>query len=407
MPNHENRDDIGLLDRFFYLDPWDRFKWMRDNAPVYWDPTADGGLWGVTRYEDIMAIAKDPDTFCSGKSSRPERDSWIPSMITLDEPMHKRRRSIVNRGFTPRRVQDQESKLRALTVQLIDDVIERGECDFVRDIARWIPMVAIGDMLGVEPEDREQLLEWSDWMLGGGEIAEVMDDEERREKQRTYSQGYFEYQARVIADRKVNPRDDLVSLLVSGEVDGESLNDEEILQESLLILIGGDETTRHVMTGGLEQLMLHPDQKRKLADDPSKIEVAVEEMLRWVSPIVNMNRTLTRDTELHGEKLSEGDRVLLLYPAGNRDERAFENPDDFDIERWPNRHVAFGGYGVHHCLGASLARLELKILFEEVLSRMPDIHFASEEPLKRRPNNFITGIEEFPVKFRPGKRSGN
>ena len=205
----------------------------------------------------------------------------------------------------------------------------------------------------------------------------------------------------------MTPRDDLVSLLVSGEVDGESLNDDEILQESLLILIGGDETTRHVMTGGLEQLMLHPDQKRKLADDPSKIEVAVEEMLRWVSPIVNMNRTLTRDTELHGEKLSEGDRVLLLYPAGNRDERAFENPDDFDIERWPNRHVAFGGYGVHHCLGASLARLELKILFEEVLSRMPDIHFASEEPLKRRPNNFITGIEEFPVKFSPGKRSGN
>lgn len=405
MPNHEHRDDIGLLDRFFYLDPWDRFKWMRDETPVYWDPSADGGLWGVTRYDDIMAIAKDPETFCSGKSSRPERDSWIPSMINLDEPLHKRRRSIVNRGFTPRRVRDQEAKLRALTISLIDDVIERGECDFVLDIARWIPMVAIGDMLGVEPEDRAQLLEWSDWMLGGGELADLMDDEERREKQRTYSQGYFEYQAKVIADRRVNPRDDLVTLLTTGEVDGHKLNDEEILQESLLILIGGDETTRHVMSGGLEQLMLHPDQQRKLRDDPSKIEVAVEEMIRWVSPIVNMNRTLTRDTELHGEKLSEGDRVLLLYPSGNRDERAFENPNAFDVERWPNRHVAFGGYGVHHCLGASLARLELKILFEEVLSRMPDIHFASEEPLKRRPNNFITGIEEFPVRFTPGKRS--
>lgn len=405
MPNHEHRDDIGLLDRFFYLDPWDRFQWMRDNAPVYWDPSADGGLWGVTRYDDIMSIAKDPDTFCSGKSSRPERDSWIPSMINLDEPLHKRRRSIVNRGFTPRRVKDQEEKLRALTVSLIDDVIEKGECDFVRDIARWIPMVAIGDMLGVEPEDRAQLLEWSDWMLGGGELADLMDDEERREKQRTFSQGYFEYQAKVIADRRVNPRDDLVTLLTTGEVDGHRLNDEEILQESLLILIGGDETTRHVMSGGLEQLMLHPDQKRKLIDDPSKIVVAVEEMIRWVSPIVNMNRTLTRDTELHGEQLREGDRVLLLYPSGNRDERAFEDPTAFDVERWPNRHVAFGGYGVHHCLGASLARLELKILFEEVLSRMPDIHFASEEPLKRRPNNFITGIEEFPVKFTPGKRS--
>jgi len=405
MPDHENRDDIGLLDRFFYLDPWDRYDWMRENAPVYWDPSADGGLWGVTRYEDIMAIAKDPETFCSGKSSRPERDSWIPSMINLDEPLHKRRRSIVNRGFTPRRVQDQEQKLRELTVSLIDDVIERGECDFVRDIARWIPMVAIGDMLGVEPEDREQLLEWSDWMLGGGELADVKDDAERREKQRSYTEGYFTYQAKVIADRRVNPRDDLVTLLTTGEVDGHELNDEEILQESLLILIGGDETTRHVMTGGLEQLMLNPDQKQKLLDDPSKMEIAVEEMLRWVSPIVNMNRTLTRDTEWRGEKLAEGDRLLLLYPAGNRDPRAFDEPNTFDVERWPNRHVAFGGYGVHHCLGASLARLELKILFEEVLTRMPDIHFASEEPLKRRPNNFITGIEEFPVKFTPGKRS--
>ena len=407
MPNHERRDDIGLLDRFFYLDPWERYRWMRDNAPAYWDETADGGLWGVTRYDDIMSIAKNPDVFCSGQSSRPERGSWIPSMINLDEPLHKRRRNIVNRGFTPRRVQDQERKLRELTTQLIDDVIEQGECDFVRDIARWIPMVAIGDMLGVEPEDRAQLLEWSDWMLGGGEIADVMDDEERREKQRSYTQGYFEYQAKVIADRKVNPRDDLVSMLVTGEVDGHSLNDDEILQESLLILIGGDETTRHVMTGGLEQLILHPDQKQKLIDDPSKTVVAVEEMLRFVSPIVNMNRTVTQETELHGEKLAEGDRVLLLYPAGNRDDRIFEDPEGFNLERWPNRHVAFGGYGVHHCLGASLARLELKILFEEVLARMPDIRFASDEPLKRRPNNFITGIEEMPVVFSPGKRIGS
>jgi cytochrome P450 family 142 subfamily A polypeptide 1 len=403
MPNHPVREDIGLLDRFFYLDPWERYRWMRDEAPAYWDPSADGGLWGVTRYDDIMQIAKTPDLFCSGKSSRPERDSWIPSMINLDEPLHKRRRNIVNRGFTPRRVQAQEPKLRALTTQLIDDVIEAGECDFVRDIARWIPMVAIGDMLGVEPEDREQLLEWSDWMLGGGEIAEVMDDAERRAKQRSYTEGYFEYQAKVIEDRKRNPRDDLVSLLVTGEVDGERLNDEEILQASLLILIGGDETTRHVMTGGHEQLILHPDQKQKLMNDSSKLEVAVEEMLRFVSPIVNMNRTLTRDTELHGEKLREGDRVLLLYAAGNRDERVFDDPDAFQVERWPNRHVAFGGYGVHHCLGAALARLELKVLFEEVLHRMPDIHSTTDE-LKRRPNNFITGIEEMPVAFTPGPR---
>lgn len=405
MPNHDTRDDIGLLDRHFYLDPWERFRWMRDHAPVYWDPSADGGLWGVTRYEDVMTIAKSPEIFCSGRSSRPERDSWIPSMINLDEPLHKRRRNVVNRGFTPRRVQDQEAKLRQLTRDLIDAVIERGECDFVAEIARWIPMVAIGDMLGVEPEDRAKLLDWSDALLGGGEIAKIEDDEERRAKQRQFSNEYFAYQAAVIADRRKKPRNDLVSLLVQASIDGDGLSDEELLQESLLILIGGDETTRHVMTGGLEQLIRHPDQRRKLTLDPKKIVVAVEEMIRWVSPIVNMNRTVTRDTELHGERLREGDRVLLLYPAANRDERAFVEPDRFDVERWPNHHVAFGGYGVHHCLGASLARLELKILFEELLPRMPDVRLATDEPLERRPNNFIVGIEKMPIAFTPSRAS--
>jgi len=160
MPHHPTRDDIGLLDRHFYLDPWEQYRWLRDQAPVYWDERADGGLWGLSRYDDIMEVSRTPDLFCSGKSSRPERGSWIPSMINLDDPLHKRRRALVNRGFTPKRIADQEAKLRRLTTELIDSVIERGECDFVRDIARWIPMVAIGDMLGVEPEDREWLLEF-------------------------------------------------------------------------------------------------------------------------------------------------------------------------------------------------------------------------------------------------------
>jgi cytochrome P450 family 142 subfamily A polypeptide 1 len=406
MPNHPIRDDIGLLDRFFYLDPWEQYRWMRDEAPVYWDASADGGLWAVTRYDDIMELSKTADLFCSGKSSRPERGSWIPSMINLDDPLHKRRRALVNRGFTPGRVANQEQKLRALTTRLIDDVIERGECEFVRDIARWIPMVAIGDMLGIETEDHEWILEFSDLILGGGEAASVEDDAARRELQQSQSARYWAYQAGVVEDRRKNPRDDLVSLLVQSSIDGDALETDEILQESLLILIGGDETTRHVMTGGLEQLIANPVECQKLRDDPTKIEIAVEEMIRWVSPIVNMNRTLTRETELHGEKLREGDRVLLLYPAGNRDERAFEAPDTFQVERWPNRHVAFGGYGVHHCLGASLARLELKILFEELLRRMPDVALATEEPLRRRPNNFITGIEEMPIRFTPGAREG-
>ncbi len=406
MPSHPVRSEIALLDRYFYLDPWDHYRWMRDEAPIYWDESADGGLWAVSRYDDIMEISRTPDLFCSGKSSRPERGSWIPSMINLDDPLHKRRRALVNRGFTPKRVSDQEAKLRALTHELIDGVIEQGECDFVRDIARWIPMVAIGDMLGVEPEDREWLLDFSDLILGGGKAAEIEDDDERRVLQQSQSAAYWEYQRKVVEDRRENPRDDLISLLLQSSIDGEGLETEEILQEALLILIGGDETTRHVMVGGLEQLIAHPVQKELLRKDPSKIEVAVEEMIRWVSPIVNMNRTLTQDTELHGEKLREGDRVILLYASGNRDERAFESPDAFDVGRWPNRHVAFGGYGVHHCMGASLARLELRILFESVLERMPDIALASSEPLVRRPNNFITGIEAMPVRFTPGPKRG-
>ncbi len=402
MPNHPTRDDIGLLDRHFYLDPHEAFRWMRDEAPVYWDASADGGLWGVTRYDDVMEISRTPEIFCSGKSSRPERDSWIPSMINLDDPLHKRRRNLVNRGFTPHRIADKEASLRALTTELIDAVSERGECDFVKEIARWIPMVAIGDMLGVEPEDRELLLDWSDWILGGGEMRDVADDAERRAKQQEVVASYFDYTRKVVEDRKANPRDDLMSILVHAEVDGDKLTEEEILQESLLILIGGDETTRHVMTGGLLQLMRHPDQRKALAADPSGIPVAVEEMLRWVSPIVNMNRTLTKDVELHGETLREGDRVLLLYGAANRDERAFPHADRFDATRSPNRHVAFGGFGTHHCLGSSLARLELRILFEELLRRMPDVELESEDALEVRPNNFIVGIEAMPIRFTPG-----
>ncbi|MDD9853928.1 MAG: cytochrome P450 [Deltaproteobacteria bacterium] len=376
---------------------------MREHAPVYWDETADGGLWGVSRYQDIMRISRQPEVFCSGQSSRPERGTLVPSMINLDDPLHKRRRKLVNEGFTPRRIAAQEPGLRRLINELMDSVAEAGRCDFVRDVARWIPMIVIGDMLGVAPADREMLLEWSDWLLGAGEGTEHASEEECRARQQQAAASYFAYQRQVVAERRARPRDDLVSVLVHAQIDGDKLDEEEVLQESLLILIGGDETTRHVMTGGLEQLIRNPGQRQKLIENPALIPGAVEEMLRWVSPIVNMNRTLTRDVEMHGEILREGDRLLLLYPSGNRDERVFARPDVFDVTREPNRHVAFGGFGTHHCLGATLARLELRVLFEELLRRWPDIELASSEQLRRRPSNFITGIEEMPVRFTPDR----
>lgn len=403
MPDHPTNPKVRLHDRFFYLDPHPHFRWLRDHAPVYWDETADGGLWGVARYADIMEVSRQPELFCSGKSSRPERDSWIPSMINLDDPQHKRRRNLVNRGFTPRRVAAHEPMLRKLTTELLDAVSERGECEFVTEVAQWIPMAVIGDMLGMPREDHGTLLRWSDELLGGGEVAAIEDDDERRARQASVALEYWSFARGVIADRKQQPRDDLISILVNAEVDGDRLSEEEILQESLLILIGGDETTRHVMTGGLLALIQHPDEKRKLAGDPQRhLSSAVEEMLRWVSPIQNMNRTATRDAVLGGQKLRAGDRLLLLYPSGNRDGAEFAEPDRFDVTREPNRHVAFGGFGTHHCLGATLARLELRVLFEELLRRFPDVELATSDPLPTRPSNFIVGLEQMPVRFTPG-----
>ena len=394
MPDHPTRPEIDLLDgRWYQGNPLDDYAWMRENAPVYWDPNAK--IWGVNLHEDVMAVSKTPEIFCSEQGSRPE--SSVPSMINMDDPGHKSHRNLVNRGFTPKKLAQDEIKVREIVTGLIDNVIARGTCEFVHEVAAPLPMIMIGDMLGVEPEDRDTLLKWSDDLLRTSGSAEPEDLKASAEA----AIGWFEYSSRVIADRRSNPRDDLISILVHGEVDGKKLTDDQIQNETLLILVGGDETTRHVITQGMEVLIRQPEQRQKLIDDPSKVPVAVEEMLRFVSPIKNMNRTATSDTELRGQKVREGEKLLLLYHSANMDERVFDHPELFDAERQPNHHVAFGGYGTHHCLGASLAKLELRIMFEELLARLPDLELATQEPLPLRRNNFIVGIEEMPVRFTP------
>jgi cytochrome P450 family 142 subfamily A polypeptide 1 len=387
--------EIRLLDGTWYTGDVHRaFAWMRAHAPVYRDEV--GQVWGVAGYEELLRVSKDPETFCSRMSSRPDAPA-VASMINMDDPQHRRRRNLVNKGLTPRRVQDHEPRIRAVCNQLVDAVAARGRCDFVRDIAAPLPMAVIGDLLGVEPEDRDMLLHWSDDLLAGTSSSatpEVMD-----RVMKTFAQ-YADYSRRVIADRRERPRDDMMSTLVHAEIEGERLSDEDLLQEGLLILVGGDETTRHVITGGMEALVRNPDQRRTLQADPGLLPTAVEEMLRWVSPIKNMNRTATRDVEVAGARIREGDRVLLLYPSANRDERVFPRADEFLVDREPNDHVAFG-HGVHFCLGASLARLELRVMFETLLARLPDLTLATDEPLPLRPSNFIVGIEEMPVVFTP------
>jgi cytochrome P450 family 142 subfamily A polypeptide 1 len=319
-------------------------------------------------------------------------------MINLDDPAHRQRRALVSKGFTPRRVADHEETIRHICADLITRAVAQGRFDFVRDIAAPLPMIVIGDLLGVEHGDHDMLLRWSEDLMSG--LSASATEEAHARVARAF-QEYSDYHRRVVADRRARPlQDDLMSALVYAEIDGERLDDNALLQESLLILIGGDETTRHVLSGGMHALLQNPRELDALIENPRLVASAVEEMLRWVTPIQNMNRTATRDVELRGQTIREGDKVLLLYPAANRDEAVFAHPHRFSVAREPNPHVAFGGYGSHFCLGASLARLELRVMFEELARRWPNLELASEEPPRLRPSNFVVGIESLPVRVR-------
>jgi cholest-4-en-3-one 26-monooxygenase len=395
MADHPTRDDIDLVaGRFYRDDPHERWTWMRANAPVYFDEHS--GVWGITRYADLRAIAKDPATFSSAGGIRPDSPA-MPMMIDMDDPEHFQRRKLVNAGFTPKRVRDQEAKINQVCDEIIDSVCEAGECDFVRDVAAHLPMIMIGDALGVAPEDRADLLRWSDEMLCA--LVGHQTDEEMAAAANAFAD-YSDYALDVVGKRRTEAQDDLMSVLVHAEVDGDRLDDLELVHESLLILIGGDETTRHVISGGMYQLIANPDQRALLLADPSKVEVAVEEMLRWVSPIKNMARTATRDVEFGGQTISQGEKLLLFYPSANRDEEVFDDPFRFDVTRQPNDHLAFG-FGTHFCLGASLARLELKVMFERLLARLPDIELADPAEPANRAANFVSGYESMPVRFTP------
>jgi cytochrome P450 family 142 subfamily A polypeptide 1 len=399
LANHPTRADIDLVDGNFYVDDQrEKYAWMRANAPVYFDEK--NGVWGLASYEAVLGASKEPKRFSSAGGIRPDSGP-IPMMIDMDDPDHWKRRKLVNRGFTPRRVRDTSDKLRATCDEIIDGVIEKGECDFVRDIAAPLPMIMIGDMLGVAPEDRDDLLRWSDDMVSAQSGSATDDMYVAAMNAMTE---YTEFCTHAVARRQAEPTDDLMSILVHAEVDGDRLSPDEVLHESLLILVGGDETTRHVISGGMEQLLLHPEQRQLLVDDPSKIATAVEEMLRWVSPIKNMCRTVTNDTEFLGQQLSAGQKCMLLYESANFDETKFVDPHHFDVERDPNEHVAFG-FGAHFCLGQALARLELNVMFERLLVRMPDLELAADPAsLPRRRANFISGLEAMPVTFAPGPR---
>jgi cytochrome P450 family 142 subfamily A polypeptide 1 len=393
---------IDLMSGEFYgREPHEAYAWMRAHAPVYYDEVND--LWAAASYAAVKAASVDTESFSNAGGIRPKFPP-LPMMIDFDAPEHVRRRRLVSEGFTPKRVRAMEEKLHLVCDAIIDRVCERGSCDFVSEVAAPLPIIMIGDMLGVAPEDRDDLLRWSDDMLKG----QGSPDPAAMDKAAEAFVGYTGYIHPVLAERRASQRtDDLVGVLCHAEIDGDSLDDDSLVHETLLILIGGDETTRHVISGGVEELLAHPDQRDRLAADPAGLMPgAVEEMLRWVSPIKNMARTATRDVSLEGELIGAGQEVLLLYPSANRDEAVFEDPDTFDITRSPNPHIAFG-FGAHFCLGNQLARLELRVMVERLLDRLPDLHLAVDRAgLERREANFISGIEKMPVEFSPSAPLG-
>jgi cytochrome P450 family 142 subfamily A polypeptide 1 len=319
----------------------------------------------------------------------------------MDDPEHQRRRSLVNRGFTPKRVSAHEPMLRDLCRTIINKVAEKGSCDFVWDIAAPLPLLVIAELLGYDSSWHEDLLRWSEELMLPSEpdLTPEMIQQRLEAGSRTIME-FRDAQLGIIADRRKNPQEDVITTLCEAEIDGERLDDESIVQETLLILIGGDETTRHVISAGLLALLENRDQLDALRGGEIDMAIATEEMIRWASPVQNMGRTAMQDVVIRDHKIEQGQQLMLFYPSANRDSDVFVDGQTFDTRRQPNPHVAFG-FGTHFCLGAALARLECRLMFTELLRRLPDLELATDDPLPRRASNFISGLETMPVIFTP------
>ena len=397
--------DLGDPDAFGAGFPHDYFRFLRRECPVAWHEEKDGpGFWVISKYEDLKHVSRNPKLFSSfegGTNIEDRGPEELPRlraiMLNMDPPQHVKYRRLVQKGFTPRLIGKQEAHIRELARRIVDAVAPRGECDFVSEVASELPMQVICEMVGVPEEERRRIYDLSNLLIG-------FDDPEY---QKSPDQGMlasiemFTYASKLAARAKAEPRDDLATALVQGEVDGERLSDLDYNSFFLLLSVAGNETTRNMTTHGIRLLMEHPEERAKILRDFSRVESATEEILRYNPPVMYFRRTALVDTEIRGQKIRKGEKVALYYPSANRDEDVFPGPDRFDVTRTPNDHLAFG-IGEHFCLGASLARLELNILFEEVLRRMPDMELAG--PIRLLRSNFIDGVKEMRVRYTPERR---
>ena len=397
-----NPEDIRLLDGDFYAgDPYPTYAWLRENSPVHWD--AKVGIWGVSRFADVVAIEKNPGLYCSLSGSRPKCPPDT-SMINSDDPHHNDRRRLLSPRFTPRAVGGHEDTIRRYVTELIDAVAHSGCCEVVEDLAAPLPAMVINDLLGFPREMWPKCKWWSEvTMTAGGKHTPdgQMDFGSVPEAGAAVAE-FAQEVLKLAALRREKPQDDLISIWANAESGGQKLADADLVSEALLVLDGGAETTRAVIATTVMNLIEHPDERQILIDDPrpATMRIAVEEFIRWVTPILNMRRTATHTHELGGQTIREGDELLLMYSSANRDPEQFSQPERYDVRRQRNQHLAFG-FGTHFCLGASIARLELRVMFEELLRRIPDMRLAPGAPPAMVPSCFTRGPDAVHVEFTP------
>lgn len=397
--------DLSDHDAFVEAVPHAAFAQLRAEDPVHWNPEPDGpGFWAVTRYEDIRAVHRDVETYSSevgGTSLEdldPEQVEARKSMIDMDPPRHDELRGLIARRFTPRAVNVWEEQVRTVTREVLDAALPKREFDFVHEIASEIPMQVFAEILGIPHEERRVIIEIGDRLLGNQDPEYRSESDDSAHRNLPFSSPaaleMFAFGRRLAAARRKRPKDDIITQLAF-----EPLTQREFDTYFVLLATAGNETTRHTITHGLLALLEHPEQMEKLrraGDDDALRRSAAEEMLRWATPVHHFRRTATRDTELAGTRIAAGDKVTTWFQSGNRDESVFERPDVFDIVRSPNRHMAFGPGGIHHCMGAHLAKMEVRIAFEELLARVEAVELTG--PPERLRSNFFNGIKRLPVR---------
>lgn len=400
--------DVDLADSATFVEgvPHDYFAWLRANEPVRFCGEADGpGFWAVTRYQDCVVVNRDHERFSSYRRGTmpfeiPEQavEEQRLMMLNMDPPLHTRYRRLVNKGFTPRMVAELHDRIHRATDDIIDAVIDKGEADFVTDIAAQLPLVVIAELLGVPADERDRMFIWSNRLVGNEDPEYQLTPEAATEA----AMELYSYAAALFGHKRLDPHADLMSVLAQVEVDGERLSDLELELFFLLLTIAGNETTRNLISGAMVAFFDHPEQWQRIVDDRALVPDAVEEMLRFVSPVMNFRRQTTQPVELSGRRIDADEKVVFFHVSANRDEAVFGDPQRFDVTRSPNPHMAFGGGGPHFCLGANLARMEIRVMFEHLLDRMPEIEPAgSPERLRSR---FINGVKHLPVRFPPAQR---